>query len=79
MASTAFGFFPAPGHAEHGDRKPALRKQPVQPPEPGPAAIFIEAFHRHGAIRMARRAHHVGQEPLGQFIAIEHGVFRASS
>jgi hypothetical protein len=55
----------------------ALGEQAVQPPETGAAAIFIEAFHRHGAGRMARGAHHVGQEPFGQFIAIEDAVFRA--
>jgi hypothetical protein len=64
-------------HAKHCDGQITLDEQAMQAPKARPAAIFIEALHRHGAVRVARCADHFGRKPFGQFVAIEDGVFRA--
>ena len=68
----------APGPARRRTPSPAgsrCGEQPVQSPEAGAAAVFIEAFHRHRARRMAGGADHFGQEGFRAGIAVDARCF----
>jgi len=50
----------------------------MQPPEPGPAAVFIERLHVHVAhAEGGRGTNPFGQKGLGSWIPVEDRVLRA--
>ncbi len=68
------------GHGDgvDGHRGLAFGKQPVQSPETGARAIFIEAFHSHGTgAQMALGVDHLRQEGFGAFVAMQDVVLAA--
>ena len=61
----------------HGDRHPHRHEDPVQAPEPGPAAVLVDGLHVHVAAAGKRSgAHDLGQERFRRGVPVEDAVLR---
>ena len=61
-----------------GQRNISPRKQPVQAPETGAGAVFIDGFHVPVAFALPLGGtRNIGQERLGRRIAMQHAILAA--
>jgi hypothetical protein len=64
-------------HAEDGQRQAAALELAQDAPHTDPRAVFVDAFHRQVAARVARRVEHLGQKLLAAGVTVQHAVLAA--
>ena len=66
------------GDPVDGHRQPAFGEQAVQPPEPGPRAVFVDRLHVPVPLpRPSRGPHDLAQEGLRGRVAVQHAILAA--